>query len=145
MTDYEQMCYTRGRCSGGSALRALHVERKTRCTVIVTSTKTRDRDVDPFGAEFVCKVRNDGEFDAVQFDGMRVGAGPIDEAILEAVRAKPGLNQNILISTVAAQGYSKKSVSERLQAMGGTGQLRTEKGAHNASRYYIAENTAVAE
>ncbi len=111
-------------------------------TVTVSSTKTRGKDVPPFGAEFKYTSRPDGELETAQFFGFHVAGSEtftqIETAILEILSAESSCNQSQLTNQLRRRGFKKSAYLTVLEKMEVEEKLTTERGQHNAKFYQIA-------
>ena len=122
---------------------ALLVEREERASLItMRSTKTRDVDVYPFGAQFTFEHKPDtSELAAARFFGATVEDNgsdkAIEAAILDAVTAHHPINQSKLEKAVkeALPEVGHNRVVKIAHAMTRSGALKSSDGAKGARLY----------
>jgi len=110
--------------------------------ISVTSAKDRNAPVDPFGAAFHYESQDDGELNTFRFVGQHVLDLSSDRAIrrviLEAIEAKPGINQSEVIQEAKAvlDAVGEKRIANQLAYLANAGRLAVRPGPRNAKLYY---------
>jgi hypothetical protein len=125
---------------------ALYVGRDDRSTLVtVQSTKTRDIDVVPFGADFSYKHK-DGttELHQARFHGATVedttGPDALDDAIYTVLgEASEMMKQQEIVKAVQKTGIKagRDTIRHRLEKLAYNNALKIEKGVYNATLYGI--------
>jgi hypothetical protein len=132
---------------------ALCVERsqEKREEIIITATKTRGVDIQPFGALFAFENSADGELHAANFFGRAIDGNPIDAAIAKIEMAvkyhltlQDSPNQGQLVELVKSSFIGKNApgkgkITAVLKAMVAKGEVRETKGLDNACCYRLPE------
>lgn len=123
---------------------ALLVEREENSDMItVRSTKTRDVEVFPFGAEFRYEHKPDSDelmtacFVYSELEQFASDAN-LEKFIIETLQESSGMSQSAVVEKVQNQfyGVGKNSIRNRLSKMVAKHKLKVVVGAHNVKLYY---------
>lgn len=124
---------------------ALLIEREERSSLIkVRSTKTRDVDVIPFGAQFAYEHKGGtSELERARFFGAAVedtdSDAAIERAIMDALSARHPMNQTRLVACVKESiDAGRDRIRHIAECLVGDGKLRSTSGARGAKDYDLS-------